>query len=87
MSIMCFLFQNQYARLQKTAKRSEINWNQANIESTLKMCREGKSIRASEKACGMSEATLQNRFKMQEEGIHLWGLEKESRLKNKKENN
>ena len=37
------------------------------------MCREGKSIHASAKAHGMSEATLQNRFKMQEEGKILVG--------------
>ena len=37
--------------------------------------REGKSIRASVKAYGMSEATLQNKFKMQEEGKHQWDLE------------
>ena len=37
------------------------------------MCREGKSIIASAKAYGMSNSTLQNRFKMQEEGKTLVG--------------
>ena len=37
------------------------------------MCREGKSICASAKAYRMSKATLQNRFKMQEEGKTLVG--------------
>ena len=55
----------------KPAKGSNSNWNEANIESALNMCREGKSIRASAKAYGMSEVTLQNRFKMQEEGKTL----------------
>ena len=35
------------------------------------MCREGKSICGSAKASGMSEGTLPNRFKMQEEGRTL----------------
>ena len=43
------------------------------MESALNMCREGKSIPASTKAYGLSEATLQNRFKMQEEGKTLVG--------------
>ena len=37
------------------------------------MCREGKSICASAKAYRMSKATLQKRFKMQEEGKTLVG--------------
>ena len=57
----------------KTAKRSKSNWNEANIESALNMCKEGKSIHAIAKAYGMSEATLQNMFKMQEEGKTLVG--------------
>ena len=55
----------------KPAKRSKNNWNETNIESALNMCRKGKSICASMKAYGMSEATLQNRFKLQEEGETL----------------
>ena len=38
------------------------------MESALNMCRGGKSIPASTKVYELSEATLQNRFKMQEEG-------------------
>ena len=57
----------------KAAKQSKSNWNETHIESALNMCREGKSIHASTKAHGMSEATLQNRFKMQEKGKTLVG--------------
>ena len=55
------------------AKRSKSNWNEGNIEIALNMCREEKSICASGKACGMSEARLQNGFKMQEEEKTLVG--------------
>ena len=51
------------------------------------MCREGKSIRASTKACGMSEAILWNKSKMQEEGKTLVGYGKKLQLENKKKNN
>ena len=57
----------------KTAKGSKNNWNEANIESALNICSEGKSIRATAKPCGMSEATFRNRFKIQEEGKALLG--------------
>ena len=78
MSIMCFLFQNQYARLQKTAKRSEINWNQANIESTLKMCREGKSIRASEKPVECQRQHCKIGLKCKKKG-YIYGVWKKNR--------
>ena len=49
------------------------------------MCREGKSICVSVKAYGMSQATLKNRFKMQEEGKHWWDLEEKSPIGEQKE--
>ena len=63
-----FFFRINMPGCKKQAKRSKSNWNEANMESALNMCRGGKSIPASTKVYGLSEATLQNRFKMQEEG-------------------
>ena len=49
------------------------------------MCREGRSIRASTKACGMSEAILWNKSKMQEEGKALVGYGKKIAIGEQKE--
>ena len=69
----------------KTAKQSKSNWNEANTECALHMCREGKSICESAKVCGMSHVLFQNRFKMQEEGFTLVGTGKEIAIGEQKE--
>ena len=71
----------------KTAKRSESNWNEANIESALNICSEGKSICATAKPCGMSEATFEIDSKSKKRERHCWDLEEKSPFENKKENN
>ena len=68
-----FFFRINMLDCKKPVKRSKSSWNEANIKSPLNMCREGKLIHASTKAYGMSEATLRNRFKVQEEGKTLVG--------------
>ena len=70
---LIFLFRINMPGCKNPAKWNKSNWNETNTESALNMCREGKSICASAKAYRMSKATLQNRFKMQEEGKTLVG--------------
>ena len=68
----------------KPAKRSKSNWNEANIESALNICSEGKSIRATANPVECQKQHFEIDLKCKKRERYWWDLEVKLQFDNKR---